>query len=100
MSYNSIQEDKPSHCQACGEGLIGEDPQPYRNQVLELPVIEPKVQEYRLHKLECAHCGSSTRAKLPTGVSRRCYGPRLAGWISADERRASSESSKSRRPIA
>jgi transposase len=79
---HSIQEEKSSHCQAYGEGLSGEDPQPYRHQVIELPEIKPEVQEYRLHKLECAHCGSSTRAKLPTGVSGRCYGPRLAGWIS------------------
>ena len=78
----SIQDEKPSVCRVCGEALSGEDPQPYRHQIMDLPIIKPDVQEYRLHKLECAHCGSTTRATLPLGVSGRCYGPRLAGWIS------------------
>ena len=78
----SIQDEKPSVCRVCGEALSGEDPQPYRHQIVDLPVIRPDVQEYRLHKLECPHCGASTRATLPLGVSGRCYGPRLAGWIS------------------
>lgn len=78
----SIQDEKPSVCRVCGEALSGEDPQPYRHQIVDLPVIKPDVQEYRLHKLECPHCGSTTRATLPPGVSGRCYGPRLAGWIS------------------
>jgi transposase len=78
----SIQDVKPSVCRVCGEALSAEDSQPYRHQIVDLPVIKPDVQEYRLHKLECPHCGATTRAKLPLGVSGRCYGSRLAGWIS------------------
>jgi transposase len=72
----SIQEVKPGVCRVCAEALNGEDPQPYRHQIVDLPIIKPDVQEYRLHKLECPHCGAATRAKLPPGVSQRCYGSR------------------------
>ena len=57
----SIQDEKPSNCRVCGEALSAEDPQPYRHQIVELPVIKPEVHEYRLHKLECRHCGASTQ---------------------------------------
>ena len=92
----SIQEVKPKVCRVCAEALSGEDPQPYRHQIVELPIIKPDVQEYRLHKLECPHCGSTTRAELPPGVSGRCYGSRLAGWISL----VSGEHRQSHRKVA
>jgi transposase len=78
----AIHEEKPAVCRICGEPLSGEDAQPYRHQIADVPEIKPEVTEYRLHELECPHCGAKTRAKLPVGVSERCYGPRLAGWIS------------------
>jgi transposase len=92
----SIQDVKPSICRVCSEALSGEDPQPYRHQTVDLPVIKPQVQEYRLHQLECVHCGATTRAKVPPGVSSRCYGPRVAGWISL----MSSEHRQSHRKVS
>lgn len=77
----AIHEEKPQVCRDCGENLSGDDPHPLRHQIVEMPIIKPEVEEYRLHELECAHCGTKTRATLPPGVSQRCYGPRLAGWI-------------------
>jgi hypothetical protein len=76
-----IYNEKPQICADCGTALSGEDPHPLRHQIVEMPNIEPEVKEYRLHALECPHCGQKTRASLPVGVSQRCYGPRLAGWI-------------------
>lgn len=81
QACRAIHEQKPSVCGVCGEALSGEDPHPVRHQVVEMPIIEPEVEEYRLHELECVHCATKTRASLPPGVSQRCYGPRLAGWI-------------------
>ncbi|WP_414623389.1 IS66 family transposase zinc-finger binding domain-containing protein [Calothrix sp. CCY 0018] len=55
----------PEICNCCGEKLSGEDGNPYRHQVVEIPPIKPIVIEHRLHKLICDHCGESTRAALP-----------------------------------
>ena len=76
-----IHEEKPSECSACGEKLIGSDPEPYRHQIIEIPIIRPEVVEYRLHQLDCEHCGAKTRAGLPSGVTPKCYGHGLAAWI-------------------
>jgi transposase len=71
----------PQACRRCGEGLSGEDPEPYRHQIVELPKIQPIVIEHRLHELECEHCGGKTRAKWPEGVNRGGYGERLSGLV-------------------
>jgi len=68
---------KPTQCRRCGHALEGEDPQPLRHQVLELPQIRPEVIEYQLHRLHCPRCGASTCAALPAGVPAGGQGPRL-----------------------
>ena len=77
----AVYEVKAEVCPRCGEPLSGVDEQPYRHQVVDVPEVKPDVVEYRLHQLECEHCGTKTRAKLPEGVSPRCYGVRVAGWV-------------------
>ncbi|MEW6736183.1 MAG: hypothetical protein AB1489_33125 [Acidobacteriota bacterium] len=57
--------------------MKGKDCHPYRHQVVELPPIEPYVEEHRLHQLECQKCRALTRAKLPAEVSARGYGVRV-----------------------
>jgi transposase len=47
------------------------------HQVAELPKIEPIVDEYRLHRLTCRDCGTTTCGVLPPGVSRGGFGPYL-----------------------
>ena len=73
----SVREHIPTHCSKCNSKLAGEDPNPLRHQVVELPPIEPIVEEHRLHQLECSKCGELTRAKLPEGVSASGYGVRV-----------------------
>jgi transposase len=68
---------KPAHCRRCGHALAGDDPQPLRHQVIELPPIRPEVVEYQLHRLRCPRCGLSTCASLPSGVPTGGQGPRL-----------------------
>jgi transposase len=70
-------EVKPTHCGGCGASLQGEDPVPVRHQVAESPPVRPDVDEYRLHRLTCSHCGTATRAGLPAGVPTGPLGPRL-----------------------
>ena len=69
-----IHEEKPQACTQCGKKLQGEDPEPYRHQIIEMPIVHADVVEYRLHELECEHCGTKTRAELPAGLvgSDRC----------------------------
>jgi transposase len=68
---------EPSACRKCGQALEGEDPQPLRHQVAEIPPIQPEVMEYRLHRLVCTACGTRTCASLPAGVPTGAFGPRL-----------------------
>ena len=78
---DEVHEEKPCNCSKCGYELKGEDPHPYRHQIVELPVLKPQVTEYRLHTLECEHCGEKSRAKLPDIVSEKTYGARLAALV-------------------
>jgi transposase len=68
---------KPVRCRRCQHPLHGEDPQPQRHQVTEIPPVKPVVTEYQLHRLVCPVCGEATRAGLPTGVSPAEFGPRV-----------------------
>ena len=76
----SAVEIKPHACSGCGHALDGQDPEPARHQVAELPEIRPEVLEYRLHRLTCPGCGAATAAKLPDDVPRGAFGPRLQAW--------------------
>jgi len=67
----------PMACAGCGLALCGEDPNPERHQVAEIPKVVAHVTEYRLHALGCAGCGATTRAQLPDGVPYGPFGPRL-----------------------
>ena len=68
---------KPTHCARCQHPLHGEDGQPQRHQVTELPPVQPMVTEYQLHGLVCSACGATTRATLPVGVPAGGFGPRV-----------------------
>src|SRR5512142_3318848 len=68
---------KPAACRRCHPPLQGDDPAPLIHQVAELPRIEPIVDEYRLHRLTCAHCGAMTCGALPEGVPTGSFGPYL-----------------------
>jgi transposase len=72
---------KPRQCHRCQHALQGEDAQPHRHQVTELPPIKPVVTEYQLHRLLCPACGASTRAPLPIGVPPGGFGPRVQAIV-------------------
>jgi transposase len=71
---------KPQACRRCGNALHGDDPQPLRHQVVELPPIRPVVTEYQRHRLVCPCCRTSTCGELPEGVPASCAGPRLVAF--------------------
>jgi transposase len=72
---------KPQACRRCGGALEGDDPDPYRHQVIEVPKAAASVAEYQLHALDCPRCGISTRATLPAGVPSGNFGPRLQAIV-------------------
>jgi transposase len=77
-----IIDCKPPECRWCHQVLQGDDPEPIRHQVAELPPVRPVVDEYRLHRLTCPRCRTSTCATLPVGVPQGAFGPRLRAILS------------------
>lgn len=77
---NEVVPLKPTTCRRCGTHLSGEDQEPLRHQVWELPKIKPLVTEYQLHRLLCPCCHQSTCAPLPPGVPVGQSGPRLIAF--------------------
>ena len=78
---NRFCDVRPERCTCCQEKLSGDDAEPVRHQVFEIPRVEPDVTEYRLHARECERCGAVTRAELPEGVPKGAYGPRLCAMV-------------------
>jgi transposase len=70
---------RPTACRRCGTLLAGDDADPLRQQVWELPEIRPHVTEYQRHRLVCS-CGCSTCGPLPAGVPTGQAGPRLIAF--------------------
>ena len=68
-----IHDCKPTVCRHCQQSLHGDDPQPLRHQVWDVPPVRPIVTEYRRHRLPCPRCGLTTCGSAPAGQD----GPRL-----------------------
>lgn len=77
----SIEEHYPEHCIECGERLEGEDPEPYRVQVVEIPKVRPEVVEHRFHCLKCHECGQWTRGWNDRVINGSGYGERVAAHV-------------------
>jgi transposase len=73
---------KPDRCRGCQAPLWGEDVQPFRHQVIEIPPIQSVVTEYQWHQLTCPNCGETTRAPWSKGVPSGTYGPRVQATVS------------------
>ena len=72
---------KPAQCTHCQAPLSGDDPKPWRHQVIELPPIKPVVTESQWHQLACPACGATTRAPWAVGVPSGTYGPRVQATV-------------------
>jgi transposase len=78
---SDIVKSMPTVCKECGTLLLGEDPQPERHQVSEIPKIKPVIVEYQRHTLNCVVCGARNRAEWPVGMPTCSFGERLQGLI-------------------
>ena len=73
-----IIKSVPSICKDCGSVLKGEDAQPERHQVSELPKIVPEIVEYQRHTLNCEKCGAKNWAEWPAEMRKGSFGARVA----------------------
>src|SRR5438128_107019 len=80
-SVDEVVVLKPEQCSGCHAPLSGDDPTPFRHQVMEIPPIQPVVTEYQWHQLVCPACGETTRAPWPAGVPSGTYGPRVHATV-------------------
>jgi hypothetical protein len=55
---DTVVELRPARCRRCGRRLHGDDPQPERHQVSEVPPVKVEVTGYRRHALGCVVCGA------------------------------------------
>ena len=76
-----VVELRPTRCRKCGRRLQGDDPQPARHQVTEIPPAQATVTEYRRHTLACATCGVKTEAEWGTEVPAGRFGARLQATV-------------------
>jgi len=72
---------RPEQCRQCGTLLLGEDAEPERHQVTEVPRIAPVVTEYRRHCLRCVACGAHTQAEWPATMPTGSFGPRVQATV-------------------
>lgn len=78
---NQIVVVKPKSCRKCGRPLKGEDANPLRHQVSEIPPFAIQTTEYQRHRLPCHCCGETTLGELPGGVNEGAFGPRLQAVV-------------------
>ncbi len=72
---------RPVRCRKCGGRLQGDDPQPARHQVTEIPPAQAEATEYRRHTLACATCGVKTEAEWGEEVPAGSFGARLQASV-------------------
>ena len=78
---DQVVDHHPDACRRCGTLLQGDDPEPLRHQVIDIPPITAEVIEHRLHRLICPCCSTSTCAQLPGEVEESHYGSRLSALV-------------------
>lgn len=71
----------PESCRGCGKSLPKvPDENPLRQQVIDLPVVTPDVDEFRRHRVRC-QCGVVTCGTPPVGTPSGIMGPRLLALV-------------------
>ena len=78
---DQVVHHRPTACSDCGTNLNGDDPDPRRHQVTEIPAVKPTVTEHQIHTLECQECGCRTCGRLPQTVPRGCFGPNVVAVV-------------------
>jgi transposase len=77
----TVIELRPTTCRQGGSLLLGDDPDPVRHQVSEIPPVKAEVTEYQQHRLSCQACGAVTEAEWPEEMPRGNFGPRTQAIV-------------------
>lgn len=72
---------RPTSCSYCGGLLLGDDPEPARHQVSEVPSRRARVTEYRRHTLKRLSCGAANQAQWPANMPTGSFGPRAQAVV-------------------
>ena len=78
---DTVVQHRPIACARCGALLLGEDANPYRFQVTELPFVEVSVVEHQVHSLVCQCCGATTKGQLPKAIAASQFGPQVTSLV-------------------
>ena len=73
---DQVIDHRPPRCGHCQSPLVGDDPEPIIEQVVDLPVVMRHVIHHRRHTLACPHCRATTTAPTVPEAARG-FGPRL-----------------------
>lgn len=73
---DEVIDHKPPHCDRCHTPLVGDDPEPIIEQVVDLPVVMRHVIHHRRHAPACPRCRATTTA-APVAQAARGFGPKL-----------------------
>jgi transposase len=68
---------KPEQWSGGHAPLAGDDPTPFRHQVMEMPPLQPGVTAEQWPQRVCPAGGATTRAPWPAGVPNGTSGPRV-----------------------
>jgi transposase len=72
---------QPERGAGCQTPLWGNDPSPFRHQVIEMPHMRPVVTEYPWHQLMGPDCGETTRTPWPEGIPSGPDGARVPALV-------------------
>jgi transposase len=81
---DKVVDHCPTACAGCGRALGTEQATGHRKrQIFELPKPQPvEVTEHRAHSCLCPHCGETTEASFPAGVTVPAqYGTKVAALV-------------------
>jgi transposase len=73
---DQVIDHKPPRCGHCQSPLVGDDPEPIIEQVIDLPLVMRHVIHHRRHTLACPRCRATTTAPSVPEAARG-FGPRL-----------------------
>jgi len=81
---SEVIEHWPSECSSCHTSLptdLVEIAEPERQQVWDIPPVEPTVTEHRYHRVECPACHSVVEAARPADVPTGMFGPQVIALV-------------------
>jgi transposase len=76
-----LLEVRPAHCERCGTLWLGEEAEPERHQVTEVPGIAPLGTEYRRPCLGGVAGGARAQAPGPAALPAGSVGPRRQATV-------------------